>query len=416
MGTSKKRSNDNLYATFLYFISLMYTFFMLYTIGINHLSWNLNIYRANQSFTLIGQFNYPSTFYSEWSGIWSKFTQDIIIATPENITHPNYDTGGKRVFGRFMKYQDDQGFTSPYTNIARIIQENNHSMGYLYIHDDMMFSGSIFEKLGGSDWIMTKDHSLMPNLQVPNHTMYYNVTKNITYSTTTMNKLYKNGTLFSEHAIFYKKWTHWAGCQKAFVGMFDDERLKPFLSRTEDSTDPFLIIKTGQADMLYFHLPSTEQRNAFLGILDLFSEHKLFLECAIPTAVSLMQTMFGFQTHRADLCSVWGSLREKHNKIAPKVYSILVREMIQMCVSRNFSPVHLQKDNFEIIHPIKISKLDNWKQYFYYFHNIPRFSNRDSNSPYFQELKHNQNVFLDQFKENRYEKKKKSKQFLNNFD
>ena len=414
MGTSKKRSNDSLYATCLYFISLMYTFFMLYTIGINHLSWNLNIYRANQSFTLIGQFNYPSTFYSEWSGVWSEFTKDIVIAIPENITHPNSDTGGNRIFGRFLKYQDDQGFISPYTNIARVIQENNHSMGYLYIHDDMMFSGSIFEKLGGSEWIMTKDHSLTADARVPNHTMYYNITKNITYSTTSMNKLYKNGTLFSERAIFYKKWTHWAGCQKAFVGMFDDKRLKPFLSRTEDSNDPFLSIKTGQADMLYFHLPSTEHKNAFLGILDLFSEHKLFLECAIPTAVSLMQTMFGFQTHRADLCSVWGSLREKHNKIGPKVYSKLVREMIQMCVSRNFSPVHLQKDNFEIIHPIKISKLDNWKQYFHYFHNIPRFSNRDSNSPYFQELKHNQNVFVDQFKENRF--KKKSKKFLNNFD
>ena len=414
MGTSKKSTNDSLYATCLYFISLMYTFFMLYTIGINHLSWNLNIYRANQSFTLIGQFNYPSTFYSEWSGIWSEFTKDIVIAIPENITHPNSDTGGNRIFGRFLKYQDDQGFISPYTNIARVIQENNHSMGYLYIHDDMMFSGSIFEKLGGSEWIMTKDHSLTADARVPNHTMYYNVTKNITYSTTEMNKLYKNGTLFSKRAIFYKKWSHWTGCSKAFVSMFDGERLKPFLNRTEDSNDPFLSIKTGQADMLYFHLPSSEQTKVFLGILDLFSEHKLFLECAIPTAVSLMQTMFGFQTHLATLCSVWGSLREKHNKIAPKVYSILVREMIQMCVSSDFSSVHLQNDNFEIIHPIKISKLDNWKQYFYYFHNIPRFSNRDSNSPHFQELKHNPNVKVDQFKKNRY--KTKSKKFLNNFD
>ena len=387
---------------------------MLYTIGINHLSWNSNIYRANQSFTLIGQFNYPSTFYSEWSGIWSQFTKDIVIAIPENINHPNYDTSGKRIFGRFLKYQDDQGFISPYTNIARVIQENNHSMGYLYIHDDMMFSGSIFEKLGGSEWIMTKDHSLTADAREPNHTMYYNITKNITYSTTAMNKLYKNGTLFSKRAIFYKKWTHWTGCAKAFVTMFDDERLKPFLNRTEDSNDPFLSIKTGQADMLYFHLPSTEQKNVFLGILDLFSEHKLFLECAIPTAVSLMQTMFGFQTHLATLCSVWGSLRENLNKIGPKVYSKLVREMIRMCVSRNTSSVHLQNDDFEIIHPIKISKLHNWKLYFHYFHTIPKFSNRDSTSSYFQKLKHNQNVFVDQFKKNHF--KKKSKKFLNNFD
>ena len=198
MGSSQNRKHGSLYVTCLYFISLIYTFFMLYAIGINHVSLNLNIYRANQSFTLIGQFNYPSTFYSEWSGIWSEFTKDIVIATPENITHPNYDTGGRRIFGRFMKYQDDHGFTSPYTNMARVIQENNHSMGYLYIHDDMMFSGSIFEKLGGSEWIVTKDHNLMNILQVPNHTMYYNVTKNITYSTTTMNKLYKNGFIENE--------------------------------------------------------------------------------------------------------------------------------------------------------------------------------------------------------------------------
>ena len=241
-----------------------------------------------------------------------------------------------------------------------------------------MISGSIFEKLGGSEWIMAKDHSYLNHVTKPNDIMHYNIRKNIAHSTTEMNKLYKNGTLFSKRAKFYKNWPHWPGCHKAFVSMFDDERLKPFLSRTEDSNDPFLSIKTGQADMLYFHLPSTEQKNAFLDILDLFLEHKLFLECAIPTAVSLMQTMFGFQTHHANLCSVWGSLREKLNKIGPKVYSKLVREMIQMCVSRNVSSPFSKMD---IIHPIKINKLDNWKQYFYYFHNI-------------HQLKSNQNVLL----------------------
>ena len=368
----------NKYNTCLCFLSLISTCFMIYTIDINHLSWNRNIYQASQRFTLIGQFNYPSKFYSKWSEIWSKFTKDIVMSIPENITHPNYNTVGKRIFGRFVKYQGDKGYTSPYMNMARVIRENNHSMGYLYIHDDMMISGSIFEKLGGSEWIMAKDHSYLNHVTKPNDIMHYNIRKNIAHSTTEMNKLYKNGTLFSKRAKFYKNWPHWPGCHKAFVSMFDDDRLKPFLNGTEDSNDPFLSITTGQADMLYFHLPSTEQKNAFLDILDLFLEHKLFLECAIPTAVSLMQTMFGFQTYHATLCSVWGSIREKMNKTGPNVYSKLVREMIQMCVSRNVSSSFSKMD---IIHPIKINKLDNWKQYFYYFHNI-------------HQLKSNQNVLL----------------------
>ena len=151
----------NKYNTCLCFLSLISTCFMIYTIDINHLSWNRNIYQASQRFTLIGQFNYPSKFYSKWSEIWSKFTKDIVMSIPENITHPNYNTVGKRIFGRFVKYQGDKGYTSPYMNMARVIRENNHSMGYLYIHDDMMISGSIFKKLGGSEWIMAKDHSYL---------------------------------------------------------------------------------------------------------------------------------------------------------------------------------------------------------------------------------------------------------------
>ena len=51
--------------------------------------------------------------------------------------------------------------------------------------------------------------------------------------------------------------------------------------------------------MLYVYLPSVDQRDALLGILDFFNHHKLFLECAIPAAVTMMEDRFSIQVYTA---------------------------------------------------------------------------------------------------------------------
>ena len=84
--------------------------------------------------TLMGQFNYISKHVSSWSNIWSKHTKEIVIATPEG-TPIEKDT-----FGRPMLYKQDSGFTSPYTNIVRVLKENDGVNCLLYVHDDLLLS------------------------------------------------------------------------------------------------------------------------------------------------------------------------------------------------------------------------------------------------------------------------------------
>ena len=137
-------------------------------------------------------------------------------------------------------------------------------------------------------------------------------------------------------------WVHWKGCIATFLKMFNDSRLKPFKHKSVDQ-GWFINVKQGQSDMLYAYL-SREQKVAFLKLLDLFSEYKLFLECAIPTAVLLMQEKYDIRLKSIPLCTFWNGLRGK-----PK-------EMIKKC-GKDFV-IH------GAYHPIKISKTHDWVQHF----------------------------------------------------
>ena len=265
--------------------------------------------------TLMGQFNYISSNISVWNRMWSKQIKDIVIATPIDTPIQNL------TLSQYMFYQGDRGTHSPYSNMAKVIKENKNICGLLYVHDDLLITGSIFHRLGGNEWISTVGN--------PDH-------QNI--------RVYQNGTFFSNNSkIMNNRWVHWKGCHRKFMKMFRDERLESYL-RISEHGNVFLQVRTGQSDMLYAFLPSSEQTNAFLELLDLFTQYKVYLECAIPTAMSLMQERFGIKTHNAPLCTDWSDLRRKPNK------------MIEKCLKNG--------DSYEIFHPVKISQVPNWTQYF----------------------------------------------------
>ena len=136
-------------------------------------------------------------------------------------------------------------------------------------------------------------------------------------------------------------------CSETFNKMFDDSRLKPYLQKDKEGI-LYFTFKYGQSDMLYLNIVSQKQRNELLVILDLFVEYRLFLECAIPTLVYMMQKMFDIRVHHSPLCTSWNytGLRNQPS------------EMIKNCAEN--------KDvKFELFHPIKMSKsLDNWKNNF----------------------------------------------------
>ena len=279
--------------------------------------------------TLMGQFNYPSQNYSEWVSKWSQVIKDIVIATPDqHAAFDNVSNENSNSSIRFMVYHGDQGTKSPYSNLARVIRENSETKGFLYVHDDMLLTRSTLEKVGTSEWIMSAGNvrGVPPDV-----------------------RLYKNGSIVTENVnLKMNYWKYWPGCRRKLLQMFDDDFFRTFLKTSEDPNNPFINLKTGQSDMLYVYLPSVDQRDALLGILDFFNHHKLFLECAIPAAVTMMEDRFSIQVYTAKLCTDWTHRGGN------------VGNLIKRCFGRKNSPAN------NIVHPVKIGRLANWKQFFDY--------------------------------------------------
>ena len=270
---------------------------------------------AHSNIILLGHFNYPSFNLSTWKESWSRVVNpdDIIIAVPnaQNKT-PHFilqDT-------QQILYKNDRGYVSPYANIAKVIREREDINGILYVHDDMLLSSSVLRKIGGTEWLAT-------NVNAKKFAIYKNSTSESIKDAPTW-------------------WVHWKGCIATFLKMFNDSRLKPFKHKSVHQ-DSFINMKQGQSDMLYAYLPR-EQKLAFLNLLELFSEYKLFLECAIPTSVLLMQEKFDIALKSIPLCTFWNGLRGK-----PK-------EMIKKCGKDIV--IH------GAYHPIKISFDHDWVQHF----------------------------------------------------
>ena len=180
----------------------------------------------------------------------------------------------------------------------------------------MLLSSSVLRKIGGTEWLAT-------NVNAKKFAIYKNSTSESIKDAPTW-------------------WVHWKGCIATFLKMFNDSRLKPFKHKSVHQ-DSFINMKQGQSDMLYAYLPR-EQKLAFLNLLELFSEYKLFLECAIPTAVLLMQEKFDIALKSIPLCTFWNGLRGK-----PK-------EMIEKCGKDIV--IH------GAYHPIKISVNHDWARHF----------------------------------------------------
>ena len=271
--------------------------------------------RPYSNFIVLGQFNYPSDNISTWKRSWSKFVNpnNIIIAAPK-AQNKNHDFDPSQT--KYMLYKSDLGYVSPYINIAKVLRENAHVSGILYVHDDMLLTTSVLRKVGGREWLAT-------NVNTEKFAIYENSTSESVENAPTW-------------------WGHWQGCLAAFLKMFNDQRLKPYKHKSSDQNS-FINVKQGASDMLYAYLPR-EYKRPFLNLLDLFAEHDLFLECAIPTAVLMMQEKFSIRLQSIPLCTDWGELRNKPKK------------MIEKCTKEDL--VH------EVYHPIKISFNRDWAQYF----------------------------------------------------
>jgi len=91
---------------------------------------------------------------------------------------------------------------------------------------------------------------------------------------------------------------------------------------------------------LYVNIVNRTQMTAFTMLLKIFALHKLFLECAIPSAVAIMQEKYAVRVHWAALCTNWGFERPY-----PSMWS---------CI---------KDESHDAFHPIKSSD-SMWMHYF----------------------------------------------------
>ena len=290
----------------------------------------------NPNIILMGQFNYFSSNITTWIDAWSKVIdrKNIVIAAPcpepERCMYPTglYPTitPSKYVFYT----HDHNSGRSPIVNMIKVIRETDNMDGILYAHDDLLLTSYIFDKIGGHEWIGTNFEP--QSVQI-----------------------YENSSFVS--SINYTKWLFWEKCRSSFSNMFHESRLKPYLHRSKNG-DLYMNITTGQSDMLYAVFPSFEIKHSFIDILELFAEHRVWLECAIPTAVLMMQERFGIKFHNTPLCTTFsGPLRKK-----PKLLiEHCATEMNNIRANRIFGK---RIEKYGVYHPIKMSFVSDWTQYF----------------------------------------------------
>ena len=129
--------------------------------------------------------------------------------------------------------------------------------------------------------------------------------------------------------------------------MFNEKVVEPYLHKSEMG-DAFMNVLHGPAEMVSICLSNPEQTKEFLDILDLFSNYKLYLECAIPTAVLWMKMRFNIKLNNARLCTDWGEMRHDSSQL--------------------FNNCWKSEGSYDIIHPIKIglkaAETSNWTEYF----------------------------------------------------
>ena len=202
--------------------------------------------------TLMGQFNFPDleNYTKTWCQEWSRvFPQDsIIIAIPEEAKKQHAQTCD--VMGYPINQREiNPGHVTPYTNLARVMRKvSNQSKGILYVHDDLMVSKNLLQKIrdNGKQWISIKKY--------PGKV-----------------EVYLNGSSNDIGGVS-DGWMWWNGCESTVREVFASPQIVDYLKKNEKG-EQYLEGFRGSADMLYLSLHSEEQTEAFLVLLDLFGKH-----------------------------------------------------------------------------------------------------------------------------------------------
>lgn len=136
--------------------------------------------------------------------------------------------------------------------------------GVLYVHDDLMVTGALLDRLGGAEWVC-------PCAIAP-----------------------REGYVHRNGSVVIERWKGlwWWRRRNLFpilARVAADPRMEPYWRADGDGVEQLAIAQC-KSDMLYASLAEPEHTTAFLTLLDVFAHHTLFLEAAIPHCFPLDQT------------------------------------------------------------------------------------------------------------------------------
>jgi len=228
--------------------------------------------------TVLVQFNFPTQEeeLAEFVRSWSKLcpTSNIILAMPLEHKLQRNHTQNDHHNPRVHYYTGDAGFYSPIRNIIKAIADSNDAKGVLYVHGDMLLQSSLLSNIATDEWVAT-------------------LTETVPF------RWLRNGSFSG--SIPPTSWSWWRShCTHAFGRIAKDPRMDQVWG-TRDGLD----VQVGQSNMLYVSTTNRTQMAAFGMILDIFAKHQLFLECAIPSAVAIMQQIHSVRVRKIHLCTCW---------------------------------------------------------------------------------------------------------------
>lgn len=260
---------------------------------------------------VMGQFNMPMDLkmVDRWMGQWAQvYPADNIVAfLPTGTNLEQNKDSRKRMY---IEPGSGMGYVSPYLNLARfamelVNKEGNTATGILYVHDDMVVTSSFLRR------IETQPRSWYIAPYAGNSTGW---------------ALYDTGPINGP-----TDWPNFELCRAPYENVSKDARMSRFWLR--DGKTNKIPLTNGQSDMMYLSLHDKKAVKMFAELAEIFGDHKVFLECALPTIFELVGQRPGVSMEIANLCTSWDN-----NRSFPSSW-----------------PCSQNSDGVELFHPVKIS-------------------------------------------------------------
>jgi hypothetical protein len=242
------------------------------------------------------------------------------------------------------------GVFGPSINIVKAIYslKRGDAAGLLYLHADLLVTHELLRGLA-KDSVWAYNHNGAPYaVHRPDETARIDALSEQSLLPTT---ILRNSS--QDFNVSRASWGRLPGCNAVWQNIRRDTRLTEWWSKDGSVRASYGV---GRSDMAYISLHTWAEAQAFASLLDIFVQHRLYLECAIPSAFQMVADRFNVSMHHATVLTSFGRLRGKlweHGRFN----------------SRTLSPIKMmraqaEKKMFEAVHPVRLSNTSSLEELF----------------------------------------------------